>query len=345
MPLTLFETVLTGLLATTLVILAITTVRHRRTIARLGAAAVTDELTGLTNRRSFDAELRREMERAARGGQPLSIALLDLDRFKAFNDRHGHGAGDDLLRQFSANAAPRLRAIDQLARVGGEEFAVLLPSCLLEEARVAIDRLRVAVPHGQTFSGGVAHWDGDESVETLVRRADQALYEAKSAGRGCTMRALEATLSTEVARTPQAAAAARGALAELRDRVEPDALDSLGLLVSELVAAHVRDRDDGTLRMRVWVSPSTVRAEVVSAGGPARRRPSRRGDEADPSRELVERLSDRAAVSPAGAVPEWVEIRRRSARRSRFGARARIRASEARDPAREMVEPVGARVK
>jgi diguanylate cyclase (GGDEF)-like protein len=149
---------------------------------RVGRLAVTDGLTGAANRRVWDQELPRALARAARSGVPLCVALIDLDRFKAFNDRHGHQAGDRLLKAAAAAWQERLRKTDLLVRYGGEEFAVLLPDCRLEDAMIVADRLLTAQPEG-TCSIGLAAWDGAETELALVARADQALYAAKEGGR------------------------------------------------------------------------------------------------------------------------------------------------------------------
>jgi diguanylate cyclase (GGDEF)-like protein len=148
----------------------------------VGRLARTDALTGVPNRRAWDDELPMELARAARSGRQLCAALLDLDHFKAYNDRHGHQAGDRLLKAAAAAWQGRLRKTDLLARYGGEEFAVLLPDCGLGNAMEIAERLRTAQPEG-TCSIGVAAWDGRESATELVARADRALYAAKAAGR------------------------------------------------------------------------------------------------------------------------------------------------------------------
>jgi diguanylate cyclase (GGDEF)-like protein len=155
--------------------------------------ARTDALTGVANRRAWEEEFSRELARAARSGQPLCIALLDLDHFKAYNDQHGHPAGDRLLRAATAAWQGRLRKTDLLARYGGEEFAVLLPDCELDSAMEIAERLRTAQPEG-TCSLGVAGWDGRENAAALVDRADRALYAAKQGGRNrsCADRAADA---------------------------------------------------------------------------------------------------------------------------------------------------------
>lgn len=152
-------------------------------LARLSLQSLTDELTGLPNRRAWEQELPRALARAQRSGAPVSVALLDLDRFKTFNDTHGHQAGDALLRHAAASWERSLRDDDVLARYGGEEFAALLPGCDLGPALAAAERMRVTTPQGQTCSAGVATWDRSEGPLELVGRADAALYEAKRTGR------------------------------------------------------------------------------------------------------------------------------------------------------------------
>jgi diguanylate cyclase (GGDEF)-like protein len=154
----------------------------RRQSDRLHVFAGTDPLTGAANRRAWDAELASALARAARGGVPLSMALIDLDEFKGYNDRLGHQAGDRLLKESAAAWRGILRASDVLARIGGDEFAVLLPGCPLDMAASIADRLRTAVPAAHC-SVGVALWDGRESAVGFQARADRALYDAKEAGR------------------------------------------------------------------------------------------------------------------------------------------------------------------
>jgi len=149
----------------------------------LEARARTDELTGVANRRGWDEELPRELARAARSGAPVTVAIIDLDHFKKYNDTHGHQAGDRLLRAAAAAWSARLRTTDLIARYGGEEFAVVLPGCDADAAGLVADALRRSVPEDATCSIGVATWEADESAEALVARADAALYRAKAAGR------------------------------------------------------------------------------------------------------------------------------------------------------------------
>jgi diguanylate cyclase (GGDEF)-like protein/PAS domain S-box-containing protein len=152
-------------------------------LGKVEAMARTDELSGLPNRRAWDEELRREIARCRREGGRFAVAMLDLDRFKDFNDRHGHQAGDELLREAAASWRRGLRITDFIARYGGEEFAILLPGCPPGRAELVVERVRSATPSGQTCTAGIATWDGEESSESIVRRADQALYAAKEAGR------------------------------------------------------------------------------------------------------------------------------------------------------------------
>jgi diguanylate cyclase (GGDEF)-like protein/PAS domain S-box-containing protein len=146
-----------------------------------------DPLTGLANRRRFDRELAREVERHARSGHGAGLLLLDLDGFKAINDELGHAAGDDVLRSLATAMAARTRATDILARLGGDEFAVLMPEATEESAAVLAEELVELVRayrHGArrlTASVGVALIDGAAGSELLVR-ADAAMYDAKAAG-------------------------------------------------------------------------------------------------------------------------------------------------------------------
>lgn len=162
---------------------AATAIERAHLMDRLERVARTDELTGLLNRRAWSEELPRELALATRACQPLTVLMLDLDNFKAYNDAHGHQAGDRLLRQFAALCTLRLRATDLLARYGGEEFTLVLPGCDLAAGLALADTLREIRPEAQTCSVGVAAWDGNETAADLVDRADKALYEAKRLGR------------------------------------------------------------------------------------------------------------------------------------------------------------------
>ncbi|MBS0309215.1 MAG: GGDEF domain-containing protein, partial [Proteobacteria bacterium] len=152
-------------------------------------AALIDALTSLWNRRHFEAEALREIERANRYGQPASLVLFDIDHFKQVNDNFGHLAGDAVLRQIADIMRSTMRASDLICRWGGEEFAILLPTSM-ENALSATEKLRRAIdvatfPHGGkvTISAGCAQWGSGENLDAWSRRADQALYRAKANGR------------------------------------------------------------------------------------------------------------------------------------------------------------------
>ena len=142
-----------------------------------------DALTGLPNRRVLQEILPREMARSRRNELPLCLAIVDIDHFKAYNDTYGHLAGDEVLRACAREWDGVLRGEDTLVRFGGEEFLVLLPDTEPEQAAEIVERLRGTTPMGQTCSAGLALWDHAESVDDLLRRADEALYLAKASGR------------------------------------------------------------------------------------------------------------------------------------------------------------------
>ena len=155
--------------------------------------AMTDELTGLANRRRFMEAFRGEIGRAERFGGALTIVVADIDDFKRINDQFGHHVGDEALRRFAGLLTAELREIDVAGRLGGEEFAVLLPETDLEGALVAAERIRRAVEESElalsdairirfTASLGVASHAGDPA-DRLLQRADAALYQAKADGK------------------------------------------------------------------------------------------------------------------------------------------------------------------
>jgi diguanylate cyclase (GGDEF)-like protein len=152
-------------------------------VATLDGLSRIDTVTGLPNRRMLDESIDREVARAARTREPLAVAMLDLDHFKTYNDRHGHQPGDLLLRQAAVNWSAAVRRTDLVARYGGDEFALVLPSCEPTAAVRLAERVRAAVPPGQTCSIGLVFWDGVETPVALLERADAALYRAKRDGR------------------------------------------------------------------------------------------------------------------------------------------------------------------
>jgi diguanylate cyclase (GGDEF)-like protein len=170
--------------------------RRAELLRQLAELARVDGLTGVVNRRVWDEELARGLERARRSGKPCSVGLIDLDHFKRFNDTHGHQRGDALLRTTAQAFAARLRNDDLIARYGGEEFAVLLHGCDLEHAMILFDRLQGMLPAGQTFSAGITASEGREDAQAVVARADAALYRAKDLGRNRTVAAPAEELRT-----------------------------------------------------------------------------------------------------------------------------------------------------
>jgi diguanylate cyclase (GGDEF)-like protein len=158
-----------------------TRLERDRLRSELAAQASTDPLTGLANRRSWDERVGHAV--IAAGKAPLCMAILDLDHFKLFNDTHGHQAGDLLLREVAAAWSAQIRSGDLLARLGGEEFGLMLPGCTVEDAMPVLNAVRLAVPQGQTVSIGLSQRRTDETVSTWYARTDQALYRAKAMGR------------------------------------------------------------------------------------------------------------------------------------------------------------------
>jgi diguanylate cyclase (GGDEF)-like protein len=162
---------------------------------RLQTLAYTDALTGIGNRRSFEEQGHREIERAVRQREPLCLLIFDIDHFKRINDTYGHDVGDQVLRRLSHEVQAQLRSIDLLARFGGEEFIVLLPNTALAEAEQVAERLRahleaceIALDGGAsvrfTVSVGIGEFSAAaRSMDDLLTQADQALYRAKKAGR------------------------------------------------------------------------------------------------------------------------------------------------------------------
>jgi diguanylate cyclase (GGDEF)-like protein len=165
-----------------------------RLVARLRTATRTDLLTDVLNRRGFEEAFGTELARVRRTGEPLALALGDIDRFKALNDRFGHAAGDAALAAVAGALRESSRGTDVLARIGGEEFAIVMPGATLHDARVLADRLRMEVaevrdPDGTplTISFGLAECPSAEYADPdrMLREADRALYEAKALGRDC----------------------------------------------------------------------------------------------------------------------------------------------------------------
>jgi diguanylate cyclase len=157
--------------------------------------ARTDSLTGLSNRRAFDDELKRRLNEWQRKNTPCTLVLLDIDFFKKFNDTHGHQVGDEVLRQVAKVLAAQCREMDLPCRYGGEEFGVILPATAAAQACIVAERIRVAVEASTTVcdrkslkvtcSLGISDFASEDDVARLIRRADDALYASKKAGRNC----------------------------------------------------------------------------------------------------------------------------------------------------------------
>jgi diguanylate cyclase len=158
--------------------------------------ALTDGLTNLSNRKAFDAEIRRIARDAGKDGQTFSLMMMDIDHFKSFNDSYGHQVGDQVLRLVARTLVDGVKGRDMAARFGGEEFAIILPETNLQAAIRVAENLRKAVAGKEvinrntgdklgriTLSGGIAQYVDGEAVEDLIERADAALYTAKHNGR------------------------------------------------------------------------------------------------------------------------------------------------------------------
>jgi diguanylate cyclase (GGDEF)-like protein len=159
--------------------------------------ATRDELTGLSNRRHMNELMAIEKARQRRTGQPMSVALLDIDFFKRINDTYGHSGGDLVLKTFAQLTRDSLRSTDVMGRWGGEEFLLMLPDTTAADAAQCVERMRsqlarlsadaIAPGLRVTFSAGVAEVGGVEELETAIEHADQAMYRAKVQGRNCTV--------------------------------------------------------------------------------------------------------------------------------------------------------------
>ncbi len=170
-----------GLLLTVVAWRSLTT--NASLMTQLSQLAREDALTGVANRRTLDERLPQEMARATRHKYALTVVMIDLDHFKRFNDRRGHAAGDALLRNAAQAWLRQLRPSDLLARYGGEEFTLVLPACDENQAERMVERLQPLVPERQTFSAGIATWNGLDGPRELLAAADRALLQAKRGGR------------------------------------------------------------------------------------------------------------------------------------------------------------------
>ncbi len=162
--------------------------------------ALTDPLTGLSNRRQYELLFRRELDRHKRHGTPLALGMIDLDHFKRINDEHGHEFGDQVLKAVAEALQQPLRSCDILGRFGGEEFILILPETTLQQAVAIAERMRQAlraaaiIKDGQTIRitatfAMTGAYESDENINDMIRRADDALYQGKRAGRDRVMEA------------------------------------------------------------------------------------------------------------------------------------------------------------
>jgi diguanylate cyclase (GGDEF)-like protein len=176
--------------ATLLVLVGVTVAMALRALTRetqklnaqLRRDATLDDLTGLLNRRGWREAAERELARASRDGTSVGLVLLDLDRLKEINDTRGHDEGDRVLVETAERMRSALRAGDVMARLGGDEFGALMPDTPEAQAQAVVDRLTEMTPELGSFSAGAAAWDGKETLDELLRRADVALYAAKTEG-------------------------------------------------------------------------------------------------------------------------------------------------------------------
>jgi diguanylate cyclase (GGDEF)-like protein len=164
-----------------LVTVAVLTEAQGRLAAQLRRAAGTDALTGIANRRAWEEQASRHLAHAARSGEALSFAIIDLDDFKEVNDRDGHGAGDALLRALTAGWSRRLRHADLLGRYGGDEFVLCLPATDEDDARTLVDQL--SATHSASWTTGIATSRPTDTLGTVLARADEQLYARKRARR------------------------------------------------------------------------------------------------------------------------------------------------------------------
>lgn len=177
----------TGLLLVAAGLLLLLTVFHRA-MEMSQSMSETDQLSGLLNRRGFDRAARAALSRPGRGGMPVAAVMFDIDHFKQINDRYGHAAGDAVIAGFADLLHANMPADSVAGRIGGEEFALLLDRANADAARLQAEAVRLAVEADDggpnyTVSAGIAEWQPGESLADLLRRADQALYAAKNAGR------------------------------------------------------------------------------------------------------------------------------------------------------------------
>jgi diguanylate cyclase (GGDEF)-like protein len=215
-------------------------------LSRFAADGYVDALTGLPNRRGFERALNNEIATAARTGLGPSLVVLNLDRFHAINDEHGYRSGDELLQQVVRSWLPLLGPIDTLARLGGDRFAVLMPSTPEQRALALTDRLRATLSMG--CSAGVTSWQQGDSASFTVSRADVGLYRAKLAGGNRTV--LESSGHAPLA-------------AELADALANNEVGVLYQPIVDLVNGRTTVAVEALVRWAPPSRPSATTAEVV----------------------------------------------------------------------------------
>ena len=319
-------------------------------VRTLSDAAHTDALTALPNRRGFERALEIELERSRRGDQPFSVLVADVDHFKSVNDRLGHPGGDEALRLIASTLANGKRLIDTVARLGGEEFALIVPGTdsrggyiLAERLRTSLRAAFVSEPVPVTLSVGVAHYpDHGGSVELLLRSADAALYAAKALGRDrCVVYTfeLEDTLARMDGREAPGQVGLLLTLSELLDMRKPDTVRHSQIVAryAERAARQLGMPEERVARVRLAgllhdIGKVGIPDAIVGHPGPLGT------DETDEMRghpEIGARLVEGTRARGSRAVDRRAP---RAARRPRLPARAARR----RDP-RRGVDHLGGR--
>ncbi|HZU40242.1 MAG TPA: diguanylate cyclase [Solirubrobacteraceae bacterium] len=286
--------------------------------ARLSAQALTDSLTGLANQRALYSRLEAELARAARRGTTLSVAMIDIDHFKEINDNAGHDIGDEMLARVAAALSSFARAEDILGRVGGDEFAWVLPDTSREQALVAVERARRLIaaappdPYTLTISAGVCDTGEATEAAELIRLADSALYWSKAHGRNQTWLYDPAVVSElsehERARRLERAQALDGLKAliragEGRDPAIREHSERVAALAGRLAAQAGWPRERALLLGQAAVLHDIGR---ITAGGPARPMPGPGGLEPDAVADLRERARLSARIVRDVLEPEQV---------------------------------------
>ena len=327
---------------------SVVTVRESAAPSVLAHRASHDGLTGLLNQRAFRERLAAESERCAADGRPLSVIVVDLDHFKAINDVHGHPTGDRVLAEAAARIAGAARAVDTVGRIGGEEFAWLLPDDSAESALIAAQRLRAAINEtpfagglSVTASMGICDLSTARNPESLLARADEALYWSKAFGRDAAL----VWSARTAGRLARGRAGGLDALAEIAaPSEEASALRAPHATLDRPAGAPARIAAPSTRRRTAQPArpPGSPRRPTRRRPAPPRARPGRRAVPRGPRRRARGRPRRGARLGPGAPgppAPGRAAARRRQGRASRPAAlapRPALRArARARAPARE----------